>query len=74
MENEKLQEHIAKLEFENDQLRTELEFVDQLLRSVGFSDGLQSVKSAAQELSEYEHNQNRMFEEGMPGNPPGFDD
>lgn len=74
MENDKLQERIAKLEFENDQLRAELDYVDQLLRSVGFSDGLRSVKAAALELSEFERNQDRMFEDGLPDEPPGLDD
>jgi hypothetical protein len=74
MENEKLQERIAQLEFQNDQLIAELEYVDQLLRSVGFAEGLKSVKSAAQELSEYEHNQNRLYEDGMPDSPPGLDE
>jgi hypothetical protein len=73
MENEDLHERIAQLEFQNDQLTSELEYIDQLLRSVGFADGLQSVKAAAQELSEYEQNQNRIFEEGMPEDPPGLD-
>ena len=66
-------ERIAQLEFQNDQLSAELEYIDKLLRSVGFSDGLVSVKAAAQELSEYEKNQNRIFEEGMPDEPPGLD-
>ena len=74
MENEKLQERIAQLEFQNDQLTAELEYVDQLLRSVGFSEGLKSVKAAAQELSEYEQNQNRIYEDGMPDAPPGLDE
>jgi hypothetical protein len=74
MDNEKLQERIAQLEFQNDQLVAELEYVDQLLRSVGFTEGLKSVKAAAQELAEYEQNQNRIYEEGMPDDPPGLDE
>jgi uncharacterized protein YoaH (UPF0181 family) len=73
MEKEEMLERIAQLEFQNDQLSAELEYIDKLLRSVGFSDGLVSVKAAAQELSEYEKNQNRIFEEGMPDEPPGLD-
>ncbi len=72
MENEELRERIAQLEFQNDQLTAELEYVDQLLRSVGFSEGLVSVKAAAQELSEYEQNQDQRFDEGMPDEPPGL--
>jgi hypothetical protein len=74
MENEDLKERIAQLEFQNDQLTTELEYVDQLLRSVGFAEGLKSVKEAAQELAEYEDNQKRMYEDGMPDSPPGVED
>ena len=47
-------EKIAYLEFINDQLSTELHYVDRLLRSVGFTDGLTTVKQAAKELFEEE--------------------
>lgn len=73
-EKEKLLERIAQLEFINDQMTAELEYVDQLLRSVGFADGLRSIKSAAQELKEYEQNEDLRFEEGLPDEPPGLDD
>ena len=73
-EVEKLQERIAQLEFQNDQLTAELEYVDQLLRSVGFSDGLNSVKTAAQELFDYDQANDKRFEEGMPDEPPGLDE
>ncbi len=73
MEKDELLERLAQLEFQNDQLAAELEYMDQLLRSIGFADGLKSVKTAAQELSEYEHNQNRIYEDGMPDEPPCFD-
>ena len=73
-EKGKLLERIAQLEFLNDQLTAELHYVDRLLRSVGFSDGLNSVKSAAQELFDYEHAQDKRFEEGLPDEPPGLDD
>jgi hypothetical protein len=74
MSKDQLLERIAHLEFENDQLTSELEYVDKLLRSVGFTDGLTSVKSAALELSEYEKTQDQLFEEGLPDQPPGLDD
>lgn len=73
-ETDKLLEQIAKLEFLNDQLTAELHYVDTLLRSVGFSDGLNSVKSAAKELFDYENAQDKRFEEGLPDEPPGLDD
>lgn len=47
-------EKLAYLEFVNDQLSTELHYVDKLLRTVGFSDGLTTVKQAALELREEE--------------------
>ena len=71
---EKLKERIAQLEFQNDQLTAELEYVDELLCSVGFTDGLSSVKVAAQELFDYEKTQDRRFEEGLPDEPPMLDD
>lgn len=73
-ECEKLKEKIAQLEFQNDQLVAELDYVDELLRSVGFTDGLASVKDAAQELFDYEKAQDQRFEEGLPDEPPGYDD
>jgi hypothetical protein len=45
---------IAYLEFVNDQLLTELKYVDQLLRSIGFPEGLETVKKAAREIQEME--------------------
>jgi hypothetical protein len=73
MENIDLHEQIAKLEFQNDQLLAELEYVDTLLRAVGFSEGLDSVKAAAQELARFEQSQDERFEDGLPDEPPGLD-
>ncbi len=55
MHMKKLLEKIAHLEFVNDQITTELQYVDTLLRSIGFSEGLKTVKTAAKELYEEEH-------------------
>jgi|AMWB02.1.fsa_nt_gi hypothetical protein len=74
MDEQAMRERIANLEFQNDQLTTELEYVDQLLKSVGFTDGLASVKAAAQELAEYDNQQDRRFEDGLPDDPPGLDE
>ena len=52
MNKQELLKKIAKLEFENDQLTAELAFVDQLMRQVGFAEGLESIKSTAIELYE----------------------
>jgi hypothetical protein len=54
MHMKKLLNKIAHLEFVNDQLSTELHYVDRLLRAVGFTDGLTTVKQAAKELFEEE--------------------
>ena len=45
---------IAYLEFVNDQLVSEIHYVDRLLRLIGFPDGLETIKSAAQEVIEEE--------------------
>lgn len=47
-----LQNRIAYLESVNDQLLTELAYLDQLMRLVGFSEGLETVKATAKELYE----------------------
>lgn len=47
-----LNKRLAKLEFINDQLMTELAYIDQLMRQVGFTEGLESLKNTAQELYE----------------------
>lgn len=45
-----LNKEVARLEFANDQLLAELAYIDQLMRQVGFSEGLASLKATAQEL------------------------
>lgn len=45
-----LNKKIAELEFQQDQLLAELGHIDGLLRAVGFSDGLSTVKATALEL------------------------
>ena len=49
-----LQKKIARLESINDHLQTEIDFVDRLMRLVGFSGGLETVKLTAKELYEAE--------------------
>lgn len=41
---------IAYLEFVNDQLTSEIEYVDKLLKLIGFPEGLSTIKSAAIEV------------------------
>lgn len=50
MNKAQLQQKIARLEFIHDQLETELMYVDNLLKSVGFPRGLASAKEVALEL------------------------
>ena len=45
---------IAYLEFVNDQLATEIQYIDRLLQLIGFPGGLETIKSAAQEVIEEE--------------------
>jgi hypothetical protein len=52
MEHLELQKRLAFLEFVNDQLTSEVAYVDGLLKEVGFVNGLDSVKQVAHELIE----------------------
>jgi hypothetical protein len=54
MDMHQLQQKVAYLEFVNDQLACELEYVDKLLQTIGFPEGLETIKSAAQEVIEEE--------------------
>ncbi len=54
MQSQELTKKIAYLEFVNDQLSSEIHYVDHLLRVIGFPDGLATIKSAAQEVIEEE--------------------
>jgi len=51
-----LMQKIALLESVNDQLITELSYVDHLMREVGFSNGLATVKATAQEMQNSDEN------------------
>jgi hypothetical protein len=55
MEKEKMLKRISELETVNDQLLTELNYLDQLLKQIGFEQGLITLKAAAQELIEEEN-------------------
>lgn len=52
MTKEQMLKMISELESINDQLQAEIRYLDQLLREVGFEDGLKTLKFAAQELIE----------------------
>ena len=50
MDNQDALKRIAYLEFANDQLHTELTEIDELLRGIGFSEGIITVKEIAIKL------------------------
>lgn len=52
MTKEEMLKRIAYLESVNDQLMTEVNYVDNLMRLIGFSAGLAGVKATAQEILE----------------------
>ena len=52
MTKEQMLKRISELESLNDQLQTEIRYLDQLLREIGFENGLKTLKFAAQELIE----------------------
>jgi len=52
MTKEAMLRKISELESINDQLQTEIRYLDHLLRAVGFEEGLKTLKFAAQELIE----------------------
>ena len=52
MNNNKLIKKIARLESINDQLITELQYLDSITRELGFQNGLKTLKEAARELLE----------------------
>lgn len=50
MTKAQLMKKIAVLESINDQLSTEVSYVDRLMRMVGFAGGLETIKATAQEI------------------------
>lgn len=61
MTKKELIRKVAHLESLNDHLLTELGYVDRLMRLVGFSGGLETVKLTAQELYEAEKDEPHDF-------------
>lgn len=54
MSKKQLLRKIAVLESINDQLQSEVNYVDQLMKIIGFSKGLETLKISAKELIEAE--------------------
>lgn len=60
---------LAKLQSVNDQLASEIRYLDELARKLGFAEGLKTLKEAALELIALEEqmgNLNKIDEEGPP--------
>ena len=56
MQDETVEQKVARLEFVNDQLLAELTHLDTLLRAIGFTEGLETVKGVAIELLNEQEN------------------
>jgi hypothetical protein len=50
MSKDDLVKRISELESLNDQLASELRYLDDLMRQLGFDDGLKTLKAAAEEM------------------------
>jgi hypothetical protein len=50
MTKEEMLRRISELESLNDQLASELRYLDKLLKQVGFEEGLRTLKFAAEEM------------------------
>lgn len=55
MTKKELMTQVARLESLNDHLQTELSYIDQLMRVVGFAGGLETIKATALELQKIEN-------------------
>lgn len=56
-------QQVARLETINDQLSSELKYLDQISRKLGFAEGLKTLKEAALELLEIEKRKGAIEEE-----------
>jgi hypothetical protein len=69
MSEDELIQKIATLETINDQLVSELQFLDKLSRKLGFINGLDTLKSAAMELLQEQQQEGFDFNPGDRENP-----
>lgn len=58
MKKKELEQKIAYLESINDQLSTEMSYIDRLMKIVGFSNGIDTVKATANEIINKGYNVN----------------
>jgi hypothetical protein len=63
MKEQNLLKKIAKLETVNDQLAAELHYLEKLTRSLGFADGLKTLKAAAIDMLETDQKQEEESED-----------
>ena len=61
MKNQDLLNKIAKLESINDQLASELRYLEKLAKSLGFAEGLKTLKAAALEMLEADKKKDKDF-------------
>jgi hypothetical protein len=54
MSNHEMTQKLAQLESLNDHLTAELHYLDELMRTLGFSEGIATVKATAEEIIAYE--------------------
>lgn len=70
MKNKDLLKKIAKLETINDQLAAELNYLEHLTRALGFAEGLKTLKAAALEMLETDHQKEVKTENDWDGRTP----
>lgn len=70
MNNQALLKKIAKLESMNDQLISEINYLESLTRSLGFAEGLKTLKEAALEMIESDKKRKNSKSEGGANQPP----
>lgn len=56
MANDNLRKRISELESLNDQLQSEIRYLDDLLKEAGFEEGLKTLKEAVQEIIDQDKN------------------
>lgn len=60
MTKEELYREVARLETVNDQLTAELSHVDELMRLLGFTNGLETIKATAKEIVDKGYNLDKL--------------
>jgi hypothetical protein len=66
MTKDQLQRKIARLESLNDHLMTELTDMNELMRLIGFAEGIKTVKATAHEMLRHEAGMNEDGQDAPP--------